>query len=112
MRNPLSAILQSAESIIIALEDARKASPGSAPVSLDAAEHELIYDSALTIAICAQHQKRIVDDILTLSKLDSRLLVVTPAEVNPVTTVKHALKLHSQELRVGYVLPATQLKKS
>ncbi len=32
-------------------------------------------DSAETIVECAQHQKRIVDDILTMSKLDSKLLV-------------------------------------
>jgi len=31
-------------------------------------------------------QKRIVDDILTLSKLDSALLVVTPVSVQPVSS--------------------------
>lgn len=30
-------------------------------------------------------QKRIVDDILTLSKLDSALLMVTPVAVQPVS---------------------------
>ena len=38
-----------------------------------------------------------MDDILTLSKLDSRLLEVTPTEVDPVETVKHALRLYQQE---------------
>jgi hypothetical protein len=61
-------------------------------------------DAAQTIALCAQHQvsipflrsvtltnqdcnqKRIVDDILTLSKLDSALLMVTPVAVQPVSS--------------------------
>jgi len=32
------------------------------------------------------YQKRIVDDILTLSKLDSALLMVTPVAVQPVSS--------------------------
>ena len=30
---------------------------------------------------CCSHQKRIVDDILTLSKLDSKLVTIAPAPV-------------------------------
>ncbi|KAG9955672.1 hypothetical protein KCU78_g24809, partial [Aureobasidium melanogenum] len=48
-------------------------------------------DSAQTIALCAQHQKRIVDDILTLSKLDSQLLLVTPVDAQPLTVAQRAL---------------------
>lgn len=31
------------------------------------------------------------------SKLDSRLLVVSPTEVDPIETIRHSLKLHQQE---------------
>ena len=41
-------------------------------------------DAAETIQLCAQHQKSIVDDILTISKLDSNLVLITPVPVRPV----------------------------
>ncbi|KAF4124782.1 Signal transduction histidine kinase [Geosmithia morbida] len=56
-------------------------------------------DHAETIETCAQHQKRIVDDILTMSKLDSKLLAVTPCTVNPITIVQDALKMFEVEAR-------------
>lgn len=43
-------------------------------------------------------QKRIVDDILTLSKLDSALLMVTPVDVQPIAIVQRALKMFDAEL--------------
>ena len=75
-------------------EDAKK--------DLLAEELELIencIDSAETIVGCAQHQKRIVDDILTMSKLDSQLLVVTPITVEPIQIVQDALKMFEVEAR-------------
>lgn len=56
-------------------------------------------DHAETIETCAQHQKRIVDDILTMSKLDSKLLAVTPCTVNPISIVQDALKMFEVEAR-------------
>lgn len=47
----------------------------------------------------AQHQKRIVDDILTMSKLDSKLLAVTPITVDPLEIAKEALKMFEVEAR-------------
>ncbi|KAL2349685.1 histidine kinase, partial [Cryomyces antarcticus] len=85
MRNPLSAIIQSADGIIAALT-----TPGDV--------RELIADAVQTIILCAQHQKRIVDDVLTLSKLDSNLLVITPDQVKPIELVQKALKMYEAEL--------------
>lgn len=45
-------------------------------------------DAAETIQLCAQHQKGIVDDILTISKLDSKLLLISPVPVQPVKIVQ------------------------
>lgn len=56
-------------------------------------------DAAQTIALCAQHQTRIIDDILTLSKLDSSLLHITPVEVQPSVVVEKSLRIFDGELR-------------
>ncbi|KAK4494259.1 hypothetical protein PRZ48_014557 [Zasmidium cellare] len=99
LRNPLSAILQSADSIVSTLD---AAGPGSnlrdEEISLSARTVEEIVDAAETIILCAQHQKRIVDDILTLSKLDASLLVISPEKVQPPMLVTKALKMYEAEI--------------
>jgi signal transduction histidine kinase len=60
--------------------------------------HSLI-QAADTIAYCAMHQKRIVDDILTLSKLDSNLLEVSPQPAEPIDLTETALKMFESELK-------------
>lgn len=54
-------------------------------------------DAAQTITLCAQHQKRIVDDVLTMSKLDSALLLITPVDIQPISVVQRALKMFESE---------------
>lgn len=54
---------------------------------------------ATTIGYCANHQKRIVDDILTLSKLDARLLQVFPESTDPIRLVEEVLRIFYAELR-------------
>ncbi|KAH0341930.1 histidine kinase, partial [Aureobasidium melanogenum] len=94
MRNPLSAILQLADGILGSLDvDSAKD-----PVSLPADTINMMIDAAQTITLCAQHQKCIVDDILTLSKLDSSLLVITPDKVHPPTLIEKSLKMYDAEL--------------
>lgn len=97
MRNPLSAILQSADSIVSTLESARLPIVNDA-MHLPARAAEDIVDSAQTIVLCAQHQARIVDDILTLSKLDASLLVISPERVQPPALVTKALKMYEAEI--------------
>ncbi|KAM0564582.1 hypothetical protein ACHAPJ_000797 [Fusarium lateritium] len=94
MRNPLSAILQCADQIAnnITVFDSH---------TVQADVENLLdgcLDAANTINLCASHQKRIVDDILTLSKLDSNLLAVTPIDEQPVRVVQRALKMFESEL--------------
>ena len=95
MRNPLSAILQCADEIISSLGEKKE--------TTDSTEDKALYNNAMdaahTIVLCAQHQKRIVDDILTLSKLDSALLMVTPVDVQPVTVAQRALKMFEGEVQ-------------
>lgn len=97
MRNPLSAILQSADSIVSMLGPTA-VSPPFEDMKLSAQTAEDIVDAAETIILCANHQKRIVDDILTLSKLDASLLVIAPDKVQPPTLIKKALKMYEAEI--------------
>lgn len=60
-------------------------------------------DAAQTIAQCAQHMKRIVDDILTISKLDSGLLIITPIDAQPETVTRHAVKMFEAEAKAAEV---------
>jgi signal transduction histidine kinase len=60
-------------------------------------------DAAQTIAQCAQHMKRIVDDILTISKLDSGLLVITPVDAEPKSVASHAVKMFEGEAKAADV---------
>ncbi|KFA46842.1 hypothetical protein S40293_05604 [Stachybotrys chartarum IBT 40293] len=92
MRNPLSAILQCADDISTALHEYRNA-PAPAAVVASCVE------AAQTISLCVQHQKSIVDDILTISKLDSNLLVITPSVAQPDTIVQRALTMFDPELQ-------------
>lgn len=94
MRNPLSAILQCADDISTALEEYqdRKSPPPQDVV-------ESCVDAAHTISLCVQHQKSIVDDILTVSKLDSNLLVITPVPSQPKAILHRAVKMFDPELQ-------------
>lgn len=115
MRNPLSAIVHCTDAIVATLSRIEelgdvvepmtpsKANASFAPeLSSKEESKKLLRDSienAETILTCAQHQKRIVDDILTMSKLDSKLLAVTPCTVDPVHIVGDALKMFDVEAR-------------
>jgi signal transduction histidine kinase len=129
MRNPLSAIIHCADAITanlcrvqellgnsvygsiadVATKDATEPpGMGEAPSAINASEEwatearELVencIDNAETIVTCAQHQKRIVDDILTMSKLDSSLISITRVMVDPIKMVKEALKMFEVEAR-------------
>jgi CheY-like chemotaxis protein len=55
--------------------------------------------SAKTVLQCAHHQKRIIDDVLTLSKLDSMLLSITPTAVKPSKLVDSVMNMFEAELK-------------
>ena len=95
MRNPLSAILQCADEISGSLTEFKN-NPNGKDIPLNLLDSNI--DAAQTIALCANHQTRIVSDVLTLSKLDSALLLVTPVDIQPATIVQQALKMFEGEL--------------
>jgi signal transduction histidine kinase len=97
VRNPLSAILISAEEIRDSLE---KIAP-TRTLSREVLASNL--DAAGVIVQCALHQKRIVDDILIMSKLDSNLLIITPVAVQPSKIVQDALNMLASEARSAHI---------
>lgn len=94
MRNPLSAILHSAEEILTILEPAKNEVN---EVSLENINN--IVESARTINLCVGHQTRLSNDILTLSRLDSNLLQISPVPVQPDVFVQQTLKVFEAEVK-------------
>jgi signal transduction histidine kinase len=97
IRNPLSAIIQSADSISSLAMCFSTVSKDANIVSVSREILEDNIDAADTITLCAQHQKRVVDDILTLSKMDADMLLVTPVDVEPLKIVQHVVKMFETE---------------
>ncbi|KAL8682877.1 MAG: hypothetical protein Q9186_001123 [Xanthomendoza sp. 1 TL-2023] len=56
-------------------------------------------ESASIITLCAQQQNRILNDILTLSKLDSGLLPVAASRAQPEAIARDTLKMFEGELQ-------------
>ncbi|KAK6857823.1 hypothetical protein PG995_005522 [Apiospora arundinis] len=107
MRNPLSAILQCSDDILSTL-DMRRGQDG--PPTAEDVENCL--DAARTISLCVQHQKSIVDDILTVSKLDSNLLVITPTPAQPTEVLRRAVKMFEPELQAKDIQMVTDADDS
>ncbi|KAI0391560.1 hypothetical protein F5Y17DRAFT_468155 [Xylariaceae sp. FL0594] len=122
IRNPLSAVLQCAEEVLHAMktglatiegltvesakQDEQDEPSPESPASINQAltkELDSALDAANTIIYCVQHQKQIVDDVLTLSKLDSDLLIVSPSRVELMTLVTSSLKIFELELKASNI---------
>lgn len=94
IRNPLSAILHCAEEILEIVE-LREESKSKNSDSKDST----IAESAETIKLCVTHQKNIVDDILSFSKLDASMLSLCPRSVQPKRQLADSLKMFQPEFR-------------
>jgi len=99
MRNPLSAIVHCADAIATAVEECQE--------ELKIADIPVLYRETLSdnlqnakiVLQCANHQKRIIDDVLTLSKLNSMLLSITPVAVQLPKLVHSVVGMFEAELR-------------
>ncbi|KAH7379750.1 putative histidine kinase M3YPp [Cadophora sp. MPI-SDFR-AT-0126] len=109
MRNPLSAIVQCADWIGTSLSQFDR-EQDDVVIPRDVIEGYT--DATETIVLCAQHQKRIIDDVLTLSKLDSDLLVITPIDVQLVSTIQASLKMFDVEIQNSDIDLRFQVDKS
>lgn len=89
VRNPLSAILHCTEDILEAIH-------GKKPEEVSTKD---ILEAAETIGICIAHQKKIVNDVLTFSKLDASMLALTPRSVQPKQHITSPLAIFRPEIR-------------
>ncbi|GIZ47723.1 hypothetical protein CKM354_001080800 [Cercospora kikuchii] len=104
IRNPLSATSTRASSIQGTLEDLLKNTTledTTETITIDKETIQTQIENTEIITTCIQHQKRIIDDILTLSKLDSDLLVITPCETKPTDLIAQSLRLFEAEVQVA-----------
>lgn len=108
MRNPLSAIFHCADMIESSLSDCEAKGITSENL-LEALQSNV--DSAGTILMCANHQKRIVDDVLTLSKLEYMMLSVSPRPVQPVILVERAIRMFEADLH-SHAINVTTIEES
>jgi PAS domain-containing protein len=104
MRNPLSAITHCADGLLATAQQILTTYPTINDIPRERRDlMETIVDSAQTIIQCATHQKRIVDDVLVMSKLESGFLIVTPVDVQPKVDLYHALKMFEGEAKEANV---------
>lgn len=99
MRNPLSAITQCADSIILTLQEAGLANDIKALFEIV----KLNVEAAESILFCATHQRRIIDDVLTLGKLDSALLTIYPTAFKPPDLLEQAIRMFKSEFSESLV---------
>ncbi|KAI4836100.1 hypothetical protein E4T44_08450 [Aureobasidium sp. EXF-8845] len=94
VRNPLSAVFHCSDAAQETLADMKILADRLASTTESKIGEQLLelitsgVESVSTIMSCSQHEKRIVDDILVLSKLDSNLLQIVSSAVN-VTGLLH-----------------------
>ncbi|KAL5383375.1 hypothetical protein DPSP01_006060 [Paraphaeosphaeria sporulosa] len=101
LRNPLSAVVQCADSVISTLQHIipKELDSIDSKTQIQRVEQEIAtcIDNLQTIVSCSLHQKRVIDDVLTLSKLDSNLLRISPMLVQPSSVVSGAMKMFEVE---------------
>jgi signal transduction histidine kinase len=96
MRNPLSAIFQCVDMIQSSMVECEK--KGQTKEALLEALRSNI-DNSGVILLCAQHQKRIVDDVLTLSKLEHMLLKISPRPTQLAVLIERAVRMFELDLQ-------------
>lgn len=90
IRNPLSAMVHCVEDINEAIKGKGKD---------DKVDPEPIAEALDTINLCISHQKNIVDDVLSYSKLDSSMLALTPKPCQPESELRGNAKMFQPEFR-------------
>lgn len=105
IRNPMSAVLNCTEEILeivqpLAIEQTLVRTQ-VVPTYAKAQNSPMlsVLEASRTILYCVEHQKRIVDDVLSLSKLDSGLVELVPCPVRVMTTVGQVVSIFEREIK-------------
>lgn len=101
IRNPLSAILHCIEDIETEIQ-----------ADHDAVNIDNIRQATETIDLCIAHQRNIVDDVLSFSKLDSSMLSLAPKPCQPSRELANSLKMFQPEFRKQSIKFEYQIDKS
>ncbi|RDI87556.1 hypothetical protein Vi05172_g2610 [Venturia inaequalis] len=92
IRNPLSAIVHCVDSIVDACKEHQSR------IHADNALIEII-DLARIIETCVNHQKYIIDSILTIGRLQSNMLSLTPSKACPRTLCESAMDMFRAQFK-------------
>ncbi|EME43361.1 hypothetical protein DOTSEDRAFT_72688 [Dothistroma septosporum NZE10] len=95
-RNPLSAIIQLADGIATSVSTEGRNSGVS--------WRDLVVENANAASIilaCAGHQKRVIDDVLMLSRLDSNMLPIRPVIDQPSEIIASAVRMLEGETKMN-----------
>nr|POE78665.1 hybrid signal transduction histidine kinase k [Quercus suber] len=98
MRNPLTAMTQLADGISRSLPDS---SQRTVDEYLGIIRENV--EAANTILACAAHQKRVIDDVLILTRLESKMLGITPVAERPSKVVSNTIKMFAGEASINKV---------
>lgn len=101
-RNPLAAITLCADEMHSTIRPLAEL-PGELDIHLSRQTTSTLMESIETIIACAKHQKRIIEDVLVASKLESGLLTMALAPVQVTDVVESALKMFKTELQRSQV---------
>ncbi|WPH01335.1 Hypothetical protein R9X50_00417600 [Acrodontium crateriforme] len=97
MRNPLMAMTQLADGIARSLEDFEVQDDDKQTLEKYKTILQCNVEDASTILACAMHQKRIIDDVLILSRLESEMLSIKPVAEYPGHVVEAALRMFAAQ---------------
>lgn len=106
MRNPLSAILQSVDEVSDHL------SLALASASADISSTQSSIEAVETIALCCQHQRRVIDDVLTLSKMNTNMLQINLDESDPLKVVSGVIRIFSGDAKKQGISLTTEVEDS
>ncbi|KAL1297479.1 hypothetical protein AAFC00_005002 [Neodothiora populina] len=95
IRNPLGAVLHCQEDILEAIDYGK--------IRSDTINVDDIVEACETISICVGHQKTLVDDVLSFSKLDASMLSLAPKDTQPKRQMADSLKIFQPELRKRHI---------
>ncbi|KAG9960921.1 putative histidine kinase HHK19p, partial [Aureobasidium melanogenum] len=114
IRNPLSAVIHCTDSIHDNLIEMRKLVNDLASCKMTGLDDKIncllnhilsSNESVETITHCSEHQRRLISDILSLSKLDSQLLQINPSPTLAMSLLENIRKMFETEAeRVGVTL--------
>ncbi|KAK9717627.1 hypothetical protein K7432_006063 [Basidiobolus ranarum] len=103
LRNPLNGIYHNADFLSESLEKVQRDLQAESTIKVmkwlnDEIENDL--DAVATISLCAQHQKKIADDVLNMSKINMNLLVLVRTNLQPHAIVTDILRMFETEVKL------------